>query len=51
MATSAGVRTGQRVTITACTLDPDLVGQVWRVRDPAGKSFATARRVAAERIG
>ena len=32
------------VTITACVLDTSLVGKTFRLRGPAHKSFATARR-------
>jgi hypothetical protein len=48
VATSTGVRAGQRVTVTASVNDPDLVGKVFVVRDEAAKSEATARRVGIE---
>jgi Family of unknown function (DUF6093) len=32
------------VTVTACALDPDLVGRTFRLRGPSHKSFLTARR-------
>jgi len=37
------------VTITASLLDPDLVGQTFRVIEGFAKSFATARRLQVER--
>jgi hypothetical protein len=40
-----GLAEGDEVTITASTLDPDLVGRVFVVRDLAHKTHATARRV------
>lgn len=43
---SAGeVTTDDLVTITASVYDAQLVGRVFRVVAPVGKSFATARRV------
>ena len=50
VATSAGVRAGQQVTITASANDPDLIGVVMVVRDQAAKSEATTRRVGVEEI-
>ena len=47
---STDVRVGDLVTITACVNDPDLIGVVMVVRDQAGKSEATARRVGVEEI-
>jgi hypothetical protein len=32
------------VTVTACRMDASLVGKMFRLRGPAHKSFATARR-------
>ncbi len=48
VASSAGVRAGQKVTVTAAANDPDLVGKVFVVRDEAAKSEATSRRVGIE---
>lgn len=45
VATSADVRANDIVTITACVNDAALVGMVFTVRDEAGKSEATARRL------
>lgn len=45
---SAGVRAGQRVRITACQHDPDLVGRRFVVRAEFAKSHATSRRVGIE---
>lgn len=42
--TTALVGPDDLVTVTACTLDGSLVGQTFRLRGPAHKSFATARR-------
>jgi hypothetical protein len=41
---TAAVRPDDLVTITACVLDASLVGKTFRLRGPAHKSFATARR-------
>jgi hypothetical protein len=43
-ATTALVAPDDLVTVTACALDASLVGQTFRLRGPAHKSFATARR-------
>lgn len=40
-----GVVAGDRVTITAAALDPELVGKVYTVRDVEAKTFMTARRL------
>lgn len=40
-----GLEVGDRVTITASEHDGDLVGRVFRVKDLAHKTHATARRV------
>jgi hypothetical protein len=40
-----GLAEGDRITITAAALDPDLVDRVFTVRDVAAKSHLTARRV------
>lgn len=45
---SAGVRAGQRVRITACQHDPDLVGRRFVVRAEFAKSHATSRRLGIE---
>lgn len=41
---SAAVTPDDLVTITACALDASLVGKTFRLRGPAHKSYATARR-------
>lgn len=38
------------VTITAASYDSQLVGRVFRVLAPVGKSFATSRRVEVEEV-
>jgi hypothetical protein len=48
VSTSADVRRGDEVTITASVNDADLVGRVYLVRDEAAKSLATARRLGIE---
>jgi hypothetical protein len=45
-----GVRAGDVVTVTASELDPDLVGQEFRVLSGFAKSFATSRRLQVERV-
>lgn len=45
---SAGVRAGQRVRLTACAHDPDLVDRLFVVRAEFAKSHATSRRVGIE---
>jgi hypothetical protein len=45
VATSAGLRVGDQVTITASVNDPDLIGRVFAVNELAHKSEATSRRV------
>jgi len=45
VATSAGLKVGDLVTVTACVADPDLVGRVFTVFELVHKSEATARRV------
>lgn len=45
-----GVQVDDVVTITASELDPDLVGQTYRVIAGFAKSFATARRLQVERV-
>lgn len=42
---SAGVRARDRVIITACAHDPDLVGRRFTVRAEFAKTHATARRL------
>ena len=44
-----GVQVGDEVTITASEHDPDLVGQVFLVRELFGKTHATARRLGVTR--
>lgn len=41
---SALVAPDDLVTVTACVLDASLVGKTFRLRGPAHKSYATARR-------
>lgn len=48
--TSAAVRVGQRVTVTACPGDPDLVGRRFWLHDESAKSHATARRLGIEEV-
>lgn len=48
VATSTGVRRGDRLVLTACVNDPDLVGLNMVIREQAGKSEATARRLGIE---
>jgi hypothetical protein len=40
-----GLLEGDRITITASALDPDLVGKVYVVRDVEAKTHLSARRV------
>lgn len=42
--TTALVAPDDLVTVTACVLDASLVGKTFRLRGPAHKSYATARR-------
>jgi hypothetical protein len=42
---ATGLREGDRITITASALDPDLVGKVYVIRDVEAKTHLTARRV------
>jgi len=44
VAESAGLRQGDVVTITACELDPGLVGMQVRLAGRAGQTHSTARR-------
>lgn len=48
--TSTGVRAGQRVRLTACVHDPDLVGREFTVRAEFAKSHATSRRMGIEEV-
>jgi hypothetical protein len=41
---SAAVAPDDRVAVTVCGLDASLVGKTFRLRGPAHKSYATARR-------
>lgn len=50
VATSAGVRSGDRVTIATAVNDPDLVGLRMIVRGQKAKSEATARRLDVEEM-
>jgi len=47
---SAGVAPGDVVTIDTCVLDASLVGKKFKLRGPAHKSFATARRFPATEV-
>ena len=47
---SEDIQIGDDVTITACVNDPDMVGQVLRVRDQSGKTDATSRRIGIEEM-
>jgi len=42
---AVGIEVGDTVTVTASTLDPDLVGRVFNIRSVAHKTFLTARRM------
>lgn len=44
-----GVQVGDEIEVTASALDPDLVGQVFVVRDLFAKTHATARRIGVTR--
>lgn len=46
--TATGVAVGDTVTITAAEHDPDLAGNVYRVRSLFAKTHATARRLEVE---
>lgn len=46
---ATGVRVGDVVTITAATLDPDLVDHRYVIAAEHAKTFATARRLEVER--
>lgn len=43
--TVTGLAEGDRITITAAALDPELVGKVYAVRDVLAKTHLTSRRV------
>ena len=45
-----GVRPGDRVTVTAATFDPDLVGKVATVRAVPDKTHATKRSLMCEEV-
>jgi len=45
-----GISTDDIITVTASTLDPELVGQQFHVRQESHKSFETARRLGVEEI-
>jgi hypothetical protein len=42
---ATGLQEGDRITITASALDPDLVGKVYVIREVEAKTHLTARRV------
>jgi len=46
--TATGVTSDDIATVTASTLDPDLVGMVFHVRELAAKTLQTARRFGVE---
>jgi hypothetical protein len=48
VATSTGVRQGDRVVCNTCVNDPDLVNTVMVVRDESAKSESTVRRLGVE---
>ena len=50
VATSAGIRDGDEITITAAAYDPDLVGRVFTVLGTMRKTAATARRLQVQEI-
>jgi hypothetical protein len=50
MATSTGIEVEDVATITACVLDPDLVGRAWWVKGKAGGTHKTARRLQVEEV-
>jgi hypothetical protein len=50
MATSTGIAVEDIATITACQLDPDLVGRAWWVKGKAGGTNKTARRLQVEEV-
>lgn len=45
-----GLLEGDEITITASATDPDLVNRVFKVRDLAHKTHATARRVGVQEV-
>lgn len=45
-----GLQSGDEVTMTSSVSDPDLPGRLFRIRDLAHKSEATARRVQCEEV-
>jgi hypothetical protein len=47
---ATGVRVDDIATVTASTLDPDLVGRVFNIRSVAHKSYLTARRMDIEEV-
>lgn len=48
--TVVGIRVDDVVTITASTLDGDLVGRTYRVEDIIHKTFLTARRLICQEV-
>lgn len=50
VADTEGITRGDLVTITAATLDDDLVGRVFRIRDLHHKTHATSRRLQCEEV-
>jgi len=47
---SAGVRADDQAAITACALDPGLVGRTFVVRAEFAKTYATSRRLGIEEV-
>lgn len=48
--TVTGLRQGDRITVTASALDPDLVGRVFVVLGVAHKTHATSRRMQVQEV-
>jgi len=46
--TSTGILADDIVTIVTCINDPDMVGKIFRIREEAGKSEASSRRLGIE---
>lgn len=50
VSTSEGIQVGDRVTITGCVNDGDMVGAVMVVRELSGKTEATVRRIGVDQL-
>lgn len=48
--TVTGVQSDDQVTVTASSLDPDLVSRTWHVRELGHKSHVTCRRLQLEEV-